>query len=316
MGALIDSVAKSGFVFLEPVLPTFHIDDEYRDFFQKYGFVHIKNVFSQEEVRAMRRECEIAWDRTGGKPSDLLSTPELKHVLLDERVLRATRKLIGERVIYYGESTYAVNVMRERFMHVDSRDDTEDPSRTEFPVVRFGVYLQDHATHSDGLKIQAGSHREVMWNLSNAARFLGLGHGNRLSLSAYRFSPYYNIPSEPGDLLLWSLRTHHCGHARRIKGLPRIALPPVVEKLLPDSVQAPLSDKRCAVFGSFARPSALAERHIHERVITPFNKRHWQVSDFDRPELIEEARKAGLEVRIDGRVPYQKAAQPISAVAE
>lgn len=276
-------------------------DGRYVDHYRALGFGHLKGVFDATEVRSIRNACLDVWARHQGQTGDLLSYPELRHLALDDRLLHVARALLGKRLVYFGESSLAVDLRRDRVLHRDAKDDPADPSTTSYPIIRFGIYLQDHAHHSDGLKLCPRSHKRVLWTLRNLARLaVPIGREGRLRLSSFRPSWFYNVPTEPGDVVFWNLRTHHSGHAVRLKALPNVALPPRVENLLPDALQAPLERERCAVFMSMGAPSDELNRYILERATTVYNRDFWPRCGFGTLEVREFCEKKGVELRLDG----------------
>jgi hypothetical protein len=276
-------------------------DKRYVDHYRQYGFAHVVRVFSRGEVEDLRRRCRELFDSHHHETGDLLTYPALRHVALDERLLEMARAVLGSRLVYFGESSFVVDHRRKRLIHRDARNDPEDPSRTAYPIMRFGIYLQDHARFSDGLKVRPGSHRRLFWTSRNAARLVApIRNDERISPTALLPTPYYNIPSEPGDVVFWNLRTHHCGHAVRLRRLPRLALPPAVENFIPRQLQISLERERYAIFMSLGAPSPALDRYITERVQSPYNQGFWQRCGFNDPEVVALCREKGVEVRTDG----------------
>ena len=76
-----------------------------------------------------------------------------------------------------------------------------------------------------------------------------------LSTQPFRYNNRVTPPLEEGDIVIWNLRTHHCGTSRRLKLFPKICLQPHFEKLLPNFLFLPTQYKenRCAIFTTFAK---------------------------------------------------------------
>lgn len=268
---------------------------QFRADYERDGFAIVKSVFSLDEVLEMRRRCAAIFERTKGKIGDVASYPELREVLLDDRVVTIARTML-ENPVYFGDSTFYANSRFDRHMHNDARGDVEDPSCSPYSILRMGLYLQDHAFHSNGLKVRPGSHKRVFWNARNGLRLFGFG-GSRLSLKAFRPSWYFNVPSEPGDLVFWNLRTHHAGHAVRLRAIDNFALPPSVEHLVPERFARPMPKDRFAIFSSWGRQSPELDAYIKQLGYSPHYRDYWQRSTFDS----REARAAFAQKKIDVR---------------
>ncbi len=259
------------------------------------GFVKIPGVFSQDEVARLREACE------GYDNGDILSKPGFGLLPLDDRVLGLVRAMIGDRIIYFGESAALYNATAEtpkyRHYHNDSRGDDFD-FRSDYNVIRLGVYLQDHVNHSGGLKLRPGSHRKLCIEkagLRGAAKHL-LRKQRPMDLIS---RPSLNVETAVGDLLGWSMRTHHTGYALRLRSFPRLALHPHVENLLPESAFLPEDKGRCVVFMSFGAPGPYLESYIADRVTRQDMKPYWQKTVFS-DEARALAREKGVELRTDG----------------
>lgn len=261
------------------------VKSEANTFCQAYttnGFAIVKDVFTLDEVLEMRRRCALVYKREGGKLGDIASYPELRDILLDDRVLTVARAVL-EDPVYFGDSTFYANSRFDRHIHNDAKGDLGDPARTSYSILRMGIYLQDHAFHSNGLKVRPGSHRRALWTVRNGLRMFGIG-GPRLSPMAFRPGWYFNVPSEPGDLVFWNLRTHHAGHAVRLRAFDGLALPPNVEHLVPARFARPMPKDRFAIFMSWGRESPELNAFIKQLGYTPDYREIWQRSTFDSRE--------------------------------
>ena len=126
--------------------------------YNKDGFIIVRQLFTPEEVSDIRNSAlSLPQDE---KHLDLLSIPTLSHVLLDERVLGVFRELIGEDLVYYGDSSVSIDAPSHGF-HKDNpdRNDPNGPDWIgEYPIVRFGLYTQSHKGLPEGLDLRQGSH--------------------------------------------------------------------------------------------------------------------------------------------------------------
>ena len=262
--------------------------------FRRDGFALVTGVFSPEEISRLRetvveviaaKEAAGAIDRvdspTGvvriGK-GDLLSTPELRPVLLDRRVLRVIRLILEGDPVYFGDSSVRIGSTQGHWgWHRDNADandfagpDWNDP----FPLVRCALYLQDHSRHSGGLGIRPRSHRIV-------------DRTPRAEL----------VPSAPGDLVVWDLRVLHAGEVLRYRPLRSLAIRPrylgVLNRL---GLRVPEERERMAMFMTFGLTGHHLDHFIEYLATREYARAAWSASRVDS-EALEAASRAGLEVR-------------------
>jgi hypothetical protein len=269
--------------------------DQIRRDYDRDGFVQIHQLFSPEEVEGLRAACASYGS------GDILSKPEFSLFPFDDKILTLVRSMIGERVVYFGESTALNNAVAEtpehRHYHNDSRGDDFDFIK-DYKVIRLGVYLQDHARHSGGLKLRPGSHRKFCFEkfgLKGAVKHLLRRHRPQDLVSR----PSLNVATRPGDLLGWNMRIHHTGYALRLRSFPNLALHPRVENLLPASAFLPEEKGRCVIFMSFGAPGADLENYIRDRITRDDMKAYWKNTSFSQ-EAKDLARAKGIELRTDG----------------
>src|SRR6267142_690823 len=108
-------------------------------FFRENGYVLLKRVFSPSEMREMRAALERSKQRIidagqfraeAATPNarflfgDALSMSELRkydYVLLNERVVESVKQLLGEKLVYFGDSSVQTGEGRRGF-HKDNVD--------------------------------------------------------------------------------------------------------------------------------------------------------------------------------------------------
>jgi hypothetical protein len=240
--------------------------------FWEQGYLLIRNVFSGDEIEEFRRHALERSRRSG----DLLSHPELRKVLLDQRVLGVASQILGGTPVYYGDST--ANLGQHSFgFHKDNadRDDINAPDwKSRYSQIRFGVYLQDHSCHSGGLRVIPGSHNAVM------------NPGLKPK----------NVRSRSGDLVVWNLRTDHAGAAIMLKLLPwlyiergetwgrepRILLPitrPFRMKI-PRQLLASEGPERAALFFSLGLDDAHLERYLNYLKTRAYMVESWKNTEY------------------------------------
>src|SRR4029077_21275272 len=135
------------------------------------------------EDAASNQLCD-EWDLEHVKigRGDLLCKRHLWRGVIDKRILDIARRLLPPHpLVYFGDSVYQVGNGYPGF-HRDNidRDDLNGPDwQDSYPILRMGIYLQDHRHHSGGLKVKVGSH---------------LREDGR---------PFI-VDSEPGDIVVWN----------------------------------------------------------------------------------------------------------------
>lgn len=269
--------------------------------FKRDGFVLIKGLFNTSETAEFKNIlAELA--KTSNIEGDVLSTASLRPILLDDRILNILRILLGSRIVYFGDSTARYDANEgSRGFHKDSLGDFEDPSSTEHPVLRIGLYMQDHAIHSGGLKVRRGSHKHAFLGRSSLKRLLpDTTKENRLKLASFKLGRAINLASEPGDLVIWNHRTFHSGYAVRLKLWPSLCINPRLEKYIPKSWTRPNDGPRAVLFASFGAPSIGLDRFIKDRAEHYSNVDHWIASHFDDPEIVKLCNQKNVGLRFDG----------------
>lgn len=213
--------------------------------FQREGYLHIRNVLERNEVELLRTAIVRHTERakslghvlrvaTGETVpvGDLLGRSGVGWLLSDARIVEIARRLIGrDDIVYFGDSGIMVGGDGRGF-HKDNtnRDTAAHPDwQSPYTLIRMGIYLKDHAYHSGGLKVRRSSHLHA-------------------DVTSGRI---VNVPSHPGDIIVWSLRTTHSGHTIRVRGLPFLRLQPRFEQRLPKWVRMPEDGTRIAAFLTF-----------------------------------------------------------------
>lgn len=229
------------------------------------GYTVIKGVFSQEEIACLRnaitaqfkedQACKLTFLDGGCNYArgDLLSKKRLWRVLLDERILAIARTILAERPVYFGDSSYQIGVEwgktghKGGHWHKDNRRcDRSDPNGLDwqeyYPLIRFGIYLQDHARHSGALAVKVGSHLKA-----------GVQEG----------TPVF-VDTEIGDVAVWNLRTTHAGESVRFRFWPYKKFSAKWEWRMPIWLCVPQDEPRMAMFFTFGINDDHTHRYINE----------------------------------------------------
>jgi hypothetical protein len=222
--------------------------------FWERGYLLIRHVFSGNEIQEFRRH---AFEKRGRK-GDLLCDQDLRKVVLDDRVLSIAEQILGDTPVYYGDS--ACNLGDATYFFHKDNADRSDPNapdwKGKYTQIRFGVYLQDHAWHSGGLRVIPESHNSVSNPTSRGV----------------------NIRSRVGDMVVWSLRTDHTGGALVMPILPWLYIEPresgalkhrylvpiksPVSMRVPRLLLADVGPERAALFFSLGLEDAHLERYL------------------------------------------------------
>jgi hypothetical protein len=241
---------------------------KYKSKLESDGFVCIKNVFSKEEIDEFRR---LAYLSVGMnlQGTDLLSNPNLRHVLTDKRIAMIVRELLGDKPIYFGESKVLVDGVNGRnggSIHKDNPDRLNPDGadwKSEYKVMRFAIYCEDHARHSEGLSVRVGSHKFPSWQKGKL----------------------YHIPSEAGDLIGFYFTTTHCGYSRRTRIVKNLTyawdnlqrpLYTKLLKLIPNQLEIPRERPRIVLFMTFGVKSAILDRYIEYAKQRDYAVRTWK----------------------------------------
>jgi hypothetical protein len=272
--------------------PSIRVDTEA---FWRNGYAVIPGVFSESEVGALRDDAYQALreDQASGNVAieygiyflkgDLLSKPRLRRLVLDERVLALARQILGARPVYFGDSNIQIvgdlaHNPKGQGWHKDNRmADRTNPSGLDwqgrYPVIRFGVYLQDHARHCGSVAVRVGSHLRADVT-SGKAVITGPG---------------------VGDVVIWNLRTTHAGHSVRCRLLPNVKLPCKLEFRLPRWLCAGQEVPRVACFLTYGIDDDHTRRYIEEFRNRDYGSEYLKCSRFGG-DVWEEVRGKDLEV--------------------
>jgi hypothetical protein len=260
---------------------------------ETYGFCLIKGFFSQPEMVELERRMKEFKRATGGEVTDLYSCPSLCHVMLNERVLEIARALMGEGLVYYRETAIAYEEQPGRLtkkplreLHCDATGTSESlfnawngDVNEIYPAYRFAVYFRNYRNFSGGLKVGVGTHKhryQRYSQYSNAHGVQSLPFVKQIVGDAIVEMPIppfelYNVCSEPGDLVIFNLRTFHSAGAMRFKKRPALAVLPLVEESVltdqPELASPTPEGCRNAIFFDYGAKSEAIDYYIKWRAI-------------------------------------------------
>ena len=277
--------------------------------FWRDGYLLIKGVFSAEEIQEIRQEslrvlekqeaqnlCEKAGAVTRIR-GDLLSHDGLRHLVVDDRVLHIVRTILGGQPVYFGDSNFQIgrglrgwhkdNRLPDRFIH------TAGDWQGRYDVLRVGLYLQDHAVHSGGLGIRAGSHEANPW----VRRLEKVPPARLRVMASLSYGQPVAVASEIGDLVVWNLRTTHSGNVVRLKPFPGRKVPTGVENLAPSWLCLPEDERRVAMFLTYGLEGDHLRRYVEYLQDRGYMEPTWQTLR-DDASLSEVVRDKDLQLTI------------------
>jgi hypothetical protein len=182
-------------------------------FFEEHGWAIVRGVFRPSEIESFRNDTFASHrERLAG---DLLSNSRLSRVLLDDRIFAICRALLGEQPTYFGDSSWYssdIHAFALGFHKDNAYKFTQDGPdwNCKYPLLRMGIYLQDHVEHSGGIAIRDRSHITMDCSVGQP----------------------FAVPTAKGDVVVWSLRTSHSGFVSRPRLFPKAFLPMTVQNVV------------------------------------------------------------------------------------
>lgn len=262
---------------------------------QREGFCRVRGVFPATRISELESEVGRIAERFSPRFPDLYSLPEINWVMQDERVTAIARALLGPRPVYYRETSISFEQQRGPItwnpyteFHCDARGNPNNlygpwqgAEDQIYGAYRFALYFRDYQDSSGGLKVAPRSHigpwrsfREYAFpaRLQQAPKTVIRTPVGEITAPVPPF-PVYNVPSAPGDIVVFNLRTFHSAGAVRFKGAPGVAVLPAVEHEIrgwpnADAFICPIPDGcRNALFFDFCAPTIEADLYIKWRAI-------------------------------------------------
>ncbi|MDB2357148.1 hypothetical protein N9W10_03180 [Gammaproteobacteria bacterium] len=226
-----------------------------------HGFQVFSGIFQPSEIEEMRNKIQEAFQRLSSQDLILKNKSQhfnfqsmvpdviqnelkqFKYIIFDERVLDCVRKLIGSDIVYFQDSTIQIGEGLTGY-HKDNKTDN-DPNHSDwksnYDVIRMGVYFQNVKDFSGGINIKLGSHNHA----------------------DYHSGKGINVPLETGDIVFWKLTTTHSGNAKRLKFFPEISLLGRVQRMLPEYFFIPAEMQRMALFATYGKPGVHLDSFIN-----------------------------------------------------
>jgi hypothetical protein len=239
------------------------VQNNYRSDYLSDGFIILKKKFTKETISKLRNEMIDFAESI--ENDEVLLNENVRNLLLNKELINIIKEILNtEKILYYGDSNVVNHkdpfISRNGY-HNDARnEDKKIPYDHEYPIIRVAIYFEDYKYFSGGLKIKKKSHKYFCFNfrriISDSINLVKiLFTKTRYSLNSLRLGKSINLELEQGDVVIWNLRTHHCGTSRRLKLFSKLCLQPFFEKLLPKFLFLPTQYKqdRCSIFATFAK---------------------------------------------------------------
>jgi hypothetical protein len=227
-----------------------------REQFEKQGYLIVRNVFTPAEVASLRQAAYQHRDlqkerglvaqvkQAASVKGDLLSKDGMGWVIYDPRIVAIATDILGDTPVYFSDSTYQIGTGTRGF-HRDNIDRYQFGQGADwegaYPLIRFGIYLQDHDTYSGGIRFKAGSH-----DAADGADVFA--------------------DTRAGDIVVWNMRTLHSGNARRMKVLNNLPLHVGLENRLPDFLFREQQGERVSLFFSYGLEGKHLDRYLEQHI--------------------------------------------------
>lgn len=277
--------------------------------FWENGYTVIRNVYSNEQIKKFRNFIKKKGEEITGSEKkdwrilkgegmkDVMSYDELRDSLLNETLIKSIKKILDDEEIYYwGYSRFRYNEKTYRNIHNDAKNDNQNPFKTKYPILRIGIYLQDHKNFSDGLKIFKKSCHS--FKLGRTLLKKVFKEREYRYLLPQRFNSI-NIDSQAGDVIIWNLRTCHSANALRVKYFKNLSIRPSIENLLEKyfpQIFLPRENDRAVIFSDFGKMSEPLINYIKDNLRQPGVYNPIKNSNFLVDEIISKSKKLGLNI--------------------
>ena len=260
------------------------------DEFNKNGFLLLKNILSKEEINKLReitidfftnREDEVVFNYSGKtKPDALNCMPDLaEYIFKNEKVINIMKDLCGKDVRYGHHSDIHYNMLSG--WHKDNRghDDWATGEHGEtFKCYKMAFYFQDHTNNSDGLTVRKGSHL----------------------VEDLHYGELYDVPSEPGDAVVFDMRISHVGKRANLfeKAVNAVVKSNKTRFKLYQGIRSTFkSPDKMSLFFAFGEPNQFIEEHI-DITINRQNKQNSEGKYSLNPDLAKSLEAAEIDYKL------------------
>jgi ectoine hydroxylase-related dioxygenase (phytanoyl-CoA dioxygenase family) len=254
------------------------------------GYLVIKNFVNLKQVEVIRNALE-----NHGR-YETLSNEKIKYFPLSDKIIYIMNDVLNGKIYYPFLSVVANGLYNTQnskaYMHNDARFDDYN-FKKNYNIYNVGLYLQDHANYSGGLKVRPGSHKKILIEgrtyfekIKNFLKKVLRNPSNLLSILR-TLLPYksINLKTDPGDLVIWNLRLHHSGNSIRIKFLKDVSLSTYVENIIPDFMILKNKITKFAIITIYIGECDYKEQYINEQISKPQQIEFWRRTKINFSEL-------------------------------
>ena len=183
--------------------------------FNTFGFVVMKNVFSQEEMKVIQREFDTkaaeasSYEKfTGLKTQNFNmmggTTPFYASLLEDPRFLDAAKQMYGEVLAHGADANRYVG---NTYWHYDA-------GSYEGSGVKFAIYLQPVDANTGALRVIPGSHKRPWFDDLDKKpplryAWVRLNNDQAEDTKVIESIPSFVCKSTPGDVVAFDMRIYH-----------------------------------------------------------------------------------------------------------
>ena len=215
------------------------------DFFNKNGFLIIKNYISNDNINFYREKIDGNYDKNFLFPKIDLDLVKLYH---NKKIKSIMKQIFEVENIY---SSFLLKIFNSKYndtqesfsrMHTDTyRNKKEINLDKNLKIVKTLIYLQDLDKYSGTLKVRPKSHLCSSFpEEKNKLKTENLCIEKKLIIEDFNFPIIFdkclhNCNINSGDLVIFDIRLHHTGHSLRLKKFPNLALDDKYDNLLKNS---------------------------------------------------------------------------------
>ena len=263
--------------------------------FWEDGYIHIKSVFTKEEVLLLRKKLEKSQNlskKVTSSKNDLLSQKYFDDLLLDERIISRIKSILGGQIIYFGDSSWIAHKYDSK-QEIDSYH-TDNSYRFrngpdwsgKYPIIRFGLFLQDHKKQGGGILFNRKSHNRFINN--RYLRYL-----NREVLGWINGNSKY-MATEVGDLLIWNLKLSHAGRGQYLKYFFKKPVSRSLSKIIPKLFLSKYNSNRFLVTGTFGLEGEHLQTYIQNLKTRKYMVNQW-MNDSITNDNLEKIKSKGIK---------------------
>jgi hypothetical protein len=181
------------------------IADDQVEFFETFGFLMFRQLFTESEMAILAREGKRIWaiEKKSEKSnwadhdhSDEIAerSRSVTELLMDGRIFGGAERLMGPDLIWGGSEFFETR-HGEHGWHSD-RPGAKEP---DFPRLKIMIYLDRVSRDTGCLRVIPGSHRQPMHDALNAHKL------DLFGIPGVEF-PCHPLETNPGDVIFF----HHC----------------------------------------------------------------------------------------------------------